>query len=81
MYIQENILINLHSIFHNNGLLLTVINYILKYYLLLINSDYNSESIVSYSRNSLTSSGATLWSLPKATILDNVACFSKAHLD
>lgn len=49
MHIQENILVNLYAIFHSNGLPLTLINYILNYYLLSINLDYDSESTASYS--------------------------------
>lgn len=60
MYIQENILVNLYSVLHNNGLLLTLINYILKCYLLLINLCYDSKSIVSYSWNA--------WLLPELLI-------------
>lgn len=50
MYIQENIWVTLHSTVHNNGLLLTVINYILKQYSLLTYSNYDSESTVRYLR-------------------------------
>ena len=79
MNIQENILVNLHPILHDNGLCLTFRNYILRYYLLLINSGYNSEFVVSLFMKCFASSGASdaFRGSPKATILEDVACFPK----